>query len=74
MDLFLKMQGEAEQITVIYADIRNPIDIRIACAGSDVVINLVGILFETRKQKFSDTRNIAAANVAEVSSANNVSA
>jgi NADH dehydrogenase len=50
---FLKPLGEVGQISPVYADLRDPKSVVAAVAGADAVINLVGILFERGRQKFS---------------------
>lgn len=53
-DLAVHLQplGTVGQIHAVQANIRNAASIERAVAGSDVVINLVGILYETGKQTF----------------------
>jgi NADH dehydrogenase len=50
---FLKTQGDVGQIAIIYGDIRDPESYRAAVARSNIVINLVGILYEKGKQTFA---------------------
>ena len=49
---FLQPLGAVGQIHAVQANIRNRASIDRAVAGSDVVVNLVGILYETGKQSF----------------------
>ncbi len=51
---FLKTQGEVGQISVIYGDINKPESYKDSLNGADIVINLVGILFEKGKKRFAD--------------------
>jgi len=59
---FLKTAGYPGQIVVDYADITRPDTLRNKLAGSDAVVNLVSILAECGRQKFTNI-NIAGAKV-----------
>ncbi|MFD2234483.1 complex I NDUFA9 subunit family protein [Phaeospirillum tilakii] len=61
---FLRPLGEVEQIALVQADLANPASVAAAVAGADAVINLVGILFETRRQSFQAVHADGAATVA----------
>lgn len=50
--LDLKPMGDVGQVTPVQVNIRNPASVAAAVAGADAVINLVGILAESGKQKF----------------------
>lgn len=50
--LFLKTAGDPGQVTIIPANITRPEQVQKAVTGADAVINLVGILHESGKQKF----------------------
>ena len=50
---YLKPLGSPGQIELFKINIFNPEDIKQVLNNSDLVINLVGILYETRKQKFN---------------------
>lgn len=50
--LFLKTNGKPGQIEIVQANIRDAASTAAAVAGADAVINAVGILFESGKQKF----------------------
>lgn len=65
--LYLKTTGDVGQVTPIQANIRNEASVRAAIAGSDAVINLVGILHETGKQKFDKVHGEAAGMIARLS-------
>ncbi len=60
----LKPLGDVGQIQLVQANLRYPKSVDAACVGADVVINLVGILFESGKQKFDTVQHMGAANVA----------
>jgi uncharacterized protein YbjT (DUF2867 family) len=51
--LFLKPLGDVGQVQLIQANIRDDRSVAAAVAGAASVVNLVGILFESGKQKFS---------------------
>jgi len=51
--LFLKSAGMLGQITPIAANIRDRASVEAAVAGSDAVINLVGILYQAGAQRFA---------------------
>ena len=50
---YLKSSGNPGQIELFKTNIFNPEDVKQVLKNCDLVINLVGILYETRKQKFS---------------------
>ena len=50
---YLKPLGNPGQIELFKANIFNPEDIKQVLKNCDLAINLVGILYETRKQKFN---------------------
>jgi len=50
---YLRPLGNAGQVELVKTNIFNPEDIKKVLRNCDYVINLVGILYETRKQKFS---------------------
>ncbi len=51
--LALMVNGEVGQVQLVQANIRMPASIDRALEGADAVINLVGVLFEQGRQKFS---------------------
>jgi len=57
--------GGVGQIQPVQANIRNLESVQRAVEDADIVINLVGILFETSRQKFDTVQTIGAKNVAE---------
>ena len=48
----LKTLGQVSQVTPVACDIKDEATVRRLVAGSDAVINLVGILAERKKQTF----------------------
>ena len=50
---YLKPLGNPGQVELFKTNIFNPIDLKKILKNCDLVINLVGILYETRKQKFN---------------------
>ena len=50
---YLRPLGNPGQVELVKTNIFNPEDIKKVLRNCDYVINLVGILYETRKQKFS---------------------
>ncbi|RMF12177.1 MAG: complex I NDUFA9 subunit family protein, partial [Alphaproteobacteria bacterium] len=63
--LFLKPMGDVGQIQIMQANLRHAPSVAAAVDGADAVVNLVGILFESGKQKFTDVQARGAATVAE---------
>ncbi|HLF59047.1 MAG TPA: complex I NDUFA9 subunit family protein [Alphaproteobacteria bacterium] len=62
--LFLKPLGDVGQIVPVRADILNAADIEAAVKGASAVVNLVGILFESKKRSFDAVHHKAAGAVA----------
>ncbi|MGE5476513.1 MAG: complex I NDUFA9 subunit family protein [Bacteroidales bacterium] len=62
---FLKPMGDPGQVNPVAANVADPASVRAAIAGSDAVINLVGILFEKGKASFDAIHHRGAANVAQ---------
>lgn len=60
----LQPLGTVGQVTPVQANLRYPASVAAAVAGSDVVINLVGILQETGRQNFSAVQAAGARAVA----------
>jgi len=65
---FLKPLGGVGQITPIQASLLNPDEIMQAIQGADVVINLVGILYEKGSQTFEAVHVEGARRIAEIAS------
>lgn len=63
--LFLKPMGDVGQITPVAAPVTDEARVRAACESADVVINLVGILFERGRQQFHDIHVEGARRVAQ---------
>ncbi|MCY3879789.1 MAG: complex I NDUFA9 subunit family protein [Rhodobacteraceae bacterium] len=67
--LFVRPYGTPGQVEVVGTNIRNEQSVARAVKGADVVINCVGILVETRSQKFSAVHGEAAGRVARLAAA-----
>ncbi len=65
--MHVKPLGEVGQIQVVQANLRDEASVRAAVQGSDAVINLVGILFESGAQKFNAVHTRGAETVARIS-------
>ncbi len=63
---FLKPIGDVGQIELVQANIRDEASVARALEGADAVINLVGILSETRRQKFEAVHVEGAERVASL--------
>lgn len=62
--MFLKPMGFPGQIVPVAADLGRDADVRTAVAGADAVVNLVGILYESRRGAFQAVHRDAAGRVA----------
>ena len=62
---FLKPLGDVGQIVPIRAPLQDEEAVRLACEGSDAVINLVGILYEAGDQTFGDVQALGAERIAK---------
>jgi uncharacterized protein YbjT (DUF2867 family) len=60
----LQPLGRVGQIHAVQANVRHRRSVVLAVAGSNVVINLVGILFESGRQRFDSVQAIGAEGVA----------
>ncbi len=69
----LRTTGAVGQIALIDANISDINSVENLIKGSDIVINLVGILFETKKSKFEQLHTKFALLVAELSAKHGVS-
>ena len=65
----VRMFGFPGQVQPIQANLRFPDSVAAAVRGADIVINLVGILFEKGAQRFSAVQTQGAKTVAELSRA-----
>jgi uncharacterized protein YbjT (DUF2867 family) len=63
--LFLKPMGAVGQITPVQANVRVAASVRAALDGADAVVNLVGILYETRRQRFTAVHCDGAVHIAQ---------
>jgi NADH dehydrogenase len=68
---FLQPLGRVGQIHAVQANIRHRPSVAAAVRGSDVVINLVGILFESGRQRFDAVQSFGAESVALAAAAHN---
>ncbi|HWK44824.1 MAG TPA: complex I NDUFA9 subunit family protein [Stellaceae bacterium] len=64
---YLTPMGDVGQIALINADLSDEVTVAAAIEGADTVINLVGILAETGKQRFEDVQHKAAGRIAALS-------
>jgi uncharacterized protein YbjT (DUF2867 family) len=60
----LQPLGRVGQINAVQANVRNRRSVVAAVRGSDVVINLVGILFQSGRQRFEAVQSLGAEEVA----------
>jgi NADH dehydrogenase len=61
---FLQPLGRVGQIHAVQANVRHPASVEAAARDADVVVNLVGILFERGRQKFDAVQAFGAEAVA----------
>src|SRR6266516_1580181 len=61
---FLQPLGRVGQIHAVQANVRHPASVEAAARDADVVIDLVGILFERGRQKFDAVQAVGAEAVA----------
>ena len=66
---FLKPMGDVGQIVPLFADVGQPESVASALAGSDAVINLVGILVPAGRNTFEHAQARGAGNVASAAAA-----
>lgn len=62
---FLRPMGAVGQIQLVQANVRDAASARSAADGADAVVNCVGILFETGRQRFASVQADGAARLAE---------
>jgi len=67
--LFCKPMGDVGQVVPVAANIRDAKSVAAALAGSDAVVNLVGVLFERGRQTFEAVHHQGAATVARAAAA-----
>jgi len=70
-DLAFHLQplGRVGQISPVQVNLRNAASVEAAAQGADVVVNLVGILFQRGRQRFDAVHTEGAANVARAAKA-----
>ncbi len=66
---FLMPRGDVGQVIPVYADVTKEFSVTAAVQGADLVINLVGILFERGKQTFQAIHVDGAARIATAAKA-----
>jgi NADH dehydrogenase len=71
--LFLKPLGTLGQVQLVQANVRFPQSVAAAVAGADAVVNLVGILGESGKQRFDTVQRDGAAAIARAAATAGVS-
>lgn len=69
----VRMFGTQGQIQPVQANVRNRDSVFRAAAGSDIVINLTGILHESGRQRFMAVHTMGAKNIAEAAAATGAS-
>ena len=67
--LFLKTMGDVGQITPVTANIRDDASVTAAVAGSDAVVNLVGVLYEAGRQTFDAVHHQGSGRIARAAKA-----
>lgn len=72
--IFVRPYGVVGQVEPIFADIRNDASVQAAISGADAVVNCVGILNETGRQKFEDIQAISAGRIARIAAKEGVKA
>ena len=61
----VRLAGPPGWVDIVQANVRHEASVRAAIEGADAVVNLVGILFETKRQSYDSTQLEGAVNVAE---------
>ncbi len=70
--LDLRVEGDVGQVQLMQCNIRSEASITAAMHNADLVVNLVGILFETGKQKFDELHAKCAGDIARIATDNGV--
>lgn len=70
--LFLKTAGRVGQIEIVHGNIRDEASTRAALDGATAVINAVGILYESGRQKFDAVQGAGAARLAAIAQSEGV--
>ncbi|WP_297507519.1 complex I NDUFA9 subunit family protein [uncultured Caulobacter sp.] len=61
----MRMLGDVGQIEVVQANVRHPASVARALDGAEACVNLVGVLYESGRQKFQSVHVMGARHVAE---------
>ena len=61
----MRLLGDVGQIEVVQANIRNPASVSRALEGASAAVNLVGLLYESGRQKFQSVHAMGSRNVAK---------
>lgn len=67
--LFLKPMGEVGQVVPLYSSVTNEATVHRAIEGAEVVVNLVGVLTESRKASFQAIHAEGAERIARIAAA-----
>lgn len=70
--LFLKPMGVVGQIAPIFANVRDDATVAAAIRGSDYVVNLAGILYESGRRTFGATHYEGAKRIADIAFRNDI--
>lgn len=65
----MRLYGDVGQVEIVQANIRNPASVARAVAGAEAVVNAIGILHETGRQRFLSVQAMGARTVAEAAKA-----
>ena len=65
----MRMLGDVGQIEVVQANVRAPASVARALTGAEACVNLVGVLYESGRQKFQSVHAMGAKTVAEAAAA-----
>lgn len=68
----LRVIGNVGQVQLVQANLRFQNSVEQAVAGSDAVVNLVGVLFEAGKQSFDAVHHLGSKTIAESASAQGI--
>jgi NADH dehydrogenase len=68
----LRMLGDVGQIEVVQANVRFPASLERALDGAEAVVNCVGVLFESGRQRFQTLHAMGAQNIAEAAAARGI--
>jgi len=61
---FVRMFGQVGQVMPVPCDVTRPDTVAAALQGAEAAVNLVGILYETGRQRFDDLHHKGAGNIA----------